>query len=305
MHVRVRPVLAVALAAGLVTAGVLAATHTNPAPINVSDSPAAGSVGTATPYPSKITVSGEAAVVADVDVTLTGLGGGFSDDLDVLLRSPAGTAVVLMSDAGDGNPVSGLTLKFDDSAGGMLPDEAPPTTGSYRPSNYGKSAAPFCADEPDPDTFPAPAPGPPYLPSLTGFTGTLANGEWRLYVVDDCRGDTAAIVGGWSLTIAGPTAVAVRDLTARVRGSAAELRWRTVSESRIVGFDVGRSGGGAAVKVNRKLIVAKRSGGTGGASYRLVDPRVRRGTSYTYRLEVVRADGSRSRGGIVALHTPR
>ena len=210
-----------------------------------------------------------------------------------------------MSDAGDGNPVSGLTLKFDDSAAATLPDEAPPVSGSYRPSNYARSAAPFCADEPNPDTFPAPAPAGPYLPNLTGFTGTLANGEWRLYVVDDCRGDTATIVGGWSLTIGAPTAVGVRDLTARLRGNTAELRWRTVSESRIVGFDVRRFGGGAAIKVNRKLIVAKRSRGTGGASYRLVDTRVRRGVSYTYRLQVVRPDGSRAGAGIVALRTPR
>src|SRR3712207_1957453 len=53
----------------------------------------------ARPFPSKATVTG-AGTITKVTVTLEGISHGCPIDLDVQLVSPAGTRVLLMSDAG-------------------------------------------------------------------------------------------------------------------------------------------------------------------------------------------------------------
>jgi hypothetical protein len=104
----------------LATATVaLAATFSNPAPITI---PPQG--GTATPYPSDITVSGLKGTVTDVNVTLSSLSHTFPDDVAVLLVGPGGQNVVLMSDSGCDLDVSNVTLIFDDEAATTLPDRA-------------------------------------------------------------------------------------------------------------------------------------------------------------------------------------
>jgi subtilisin-like proprotein convertase family protein len=296
----------IAVAGGAVAAAVFAASYSNGTPITVNDA-SAGSVATASPYPSTITVAGESTLVTDVNVKLAGFQHGFSDDFDVLLQSPSGAAVVLMSDAGDGNPVSGRTFLFDDSAGSTLPDESPPATGTYRPVNFGRSAAPYCHNEPDPDTFPDPAPAAPgggYPSALSTFNGTAANGDWKLFVVDDCHGDAGVVVSGWSITInSAPTAVGVRGLSGRALPGRVELRWRTAAETAIAGFNVFRTSNGLTKRLNARPIAAKHAGAANGATYRFVDRRVRPGASYTYRLQVVRLDGTRQNAGLVALRT--
>lgn len=294
----------VAVAAGGVATAITAAIHENPAAISVSDAPSAGTVGTAATYPSIITVSGESTYLSHVKVGLFGFSQGFSDDIDVLLQSPSGATVVLMSDAGDGNSVSGLNLTFDDSALNSLPDETPPSTGVYKPTNYGKSPAPACSSEPSPDVFPSPAPGGPYGSTLSVFNGALANGDWKLYVVDDCQGDVGFVANGWLLSLTStPTAVAVRTFTGRPLPAGAELTWRTATETDLAGFYLFRSGAGRTIRLNAKLIPAKHAGQSSGAAYRVVDRRTRTATSYTYRLQVVKLDGTRAGAGLVALRT--
>ena len=61
--------------------------------------------------------------------------------IDVLLVGPQGQAVVLLSDVGGANDVTNLTLTLDDDAAGSLPDEAPLTDGSWRPTNFETDAA--------------------------------------------------------------------------------------------------------------------------------------------------------------------
>ncbi|HET9494973.1 MAG TPA: kelch repeat-containing protein, partial [Chloroflexia bacterium] len=51
------------------------------------------------------------------------------------------------------------------------------------------------------DTFPSPAPAPPYGSSLSVFDGTPANGNWNLFVVDDLGGDSGQIAGGFCVDI--------------------------------------------------------------------------------------------------------
>jgi subtilisin-like proprotein convertase family protein len=185
----------------------LAVGGTEPAMTPVSDParmtiPAAGTgSGTgapAAPYPSTIEVSGVAGTVTSVAVTLATFSHAFPDDVDVLLVGPGGQKLILMSDAGGSPDVLNVTLTFDDNATRSLPDSTLIASGVYRPTNYGAI-----------DTFPAPAPAPPYLPPAPAGGATLAstfngidpNGAWSLYVVDDADGDVGAIADGWSLTI--------------------------------------------------------------------------------------------------------
>ena len=70
-----------------------------------------------------------------------------------------------------------------------MPDSTQILSGTYRPANYGTG-----------DTFPAPAPAPPYGSLLADFNGINPNGKWQLFVTDDAGGDSGNIAGGWSLS---------------------------------------------------------------------------------------------------------
>jgi hypothetical protein len=140
---------------------------------------------------------------------------------------------------------------------------------------------------------------------MQAFGSSPGSGTWSLYIVDDCRQTNTAtansFAGGWSLTFGPPTGVKVRSLNAVSAPGKVTVRWRTASEARILGFNVFRFAGAAKVKVNRTLVRAKVAGRPAGASYRLVDSRVRRGAAYTYRLQVVELDGTRLWAGSTTL----
>ena len=118
----------------------------------------------------------------------------FPDDVDILLVSPQGQKVTLLSDAGGNIPVNNVTLTFAPNATNLPPDTGPLVTRTYLPTNYaGLGTA---------DLFPSPAPGIPYTnSSLASFNGTDPNGVWSLYVVDDNSQDSGSIGGGWRLSI--------------------------------------------------------------------------------------------------------
>jgi subtilisin-like proprotein convertase family protein len=175
-----------------------AATFTNPASITIPDIS-----GTATPYPSTISVSGLGTVTGDVNARLIGFNHTFPEDVDVLLVSPTGASVVLMSDV-PGNPifcnndVTGVDLTFDDAAG-PIPSGATLASGTYRPTNSAFVDPVECGQAPDP--FVAPAPGGPYGSTLAVFNRTNPNGVWSLYVVDDAPFDSGSFASGWSLDV--------------------------------------------------------------------------------------------------------
>ncbi|MFK4835114.1 Ig-like domain repeat protein [Microbacterium sp. ZW T2_14] len=154
--------------------------------------------GTASPYPSNITVSGLTAPVSKVTATLNGVSHAVPVDLDVLLSGPVPTTnVLLMSDVGGTSPVNGATIVLDDAAAGPVP--TPLVTGTFRPTDDDADAA---------DTaFPAPAPAPSGATALAAFNGVNGNGVWSLWVLDDATGDAGSISGGWCLTFttASPT----------------------------------------------------------------------------------------------------
>jgi uncharacterized repeat protein (TIGR01451 family) len=144
--------------------------------------------GNASPYPSTIAVENVAGVISRVTVTLAGLSHTFPDDVDILLVGPGGQGVVLMSDAGGGNSLSGVTLTFDDAAAAALPDSTLITNGTCRPTNYPPAESFFTLT---PVTTNA---------QLAAFNGTDPNGLWALYVVDDTAGDSGSIAS-WRLAI--------------------------------------------------------------------------------------------------------
>lgn len=147
--------------------------------------------GPVSPYPSSITVGSLTGNVLRVTVTLNDVVHTFPDDLDVLLVGPGGQTVMLMSDAGGGNPVGGVNLTFSKDSGAVLPDAGQITSGTYRPTDY----------EPG-DVLPGAVPPGPYGSDLGIFAGTDPNGTWELYVSDDtaATGD-GSIGGGWVLIL--------------------------------------------------------------------------------------------------------
>ncbi len=149
----------------------------------------------ASPYPSVITVSGQTATVCRVTVTLNNISHPFPDDIDIVLVGPNGQGVLLMSDVGNADALSGVTLTLDDSAASSLPDAGAIASGTYKPTNYGSK------DDGRPDNFAAPAPVARFGTNLSGFSGIDPNGAWSLYVVDDEAVDAGAIAGGWSIAI--------------------------------------------------------------------------------------------------------
>ena len=304
----------VGMAAGALALAGFAGAESNPTAIVPPDAAGPGLVGSATP--SLITVTG-APIVDRLSVMLNGFSHTTPDDVDAEVIGPTGQRVVLMSDAGGVNPVSGLDLTFDD-IGNVLPDEGTLVSTVYMPANYGKTTSKASsANEADPDVFPLdpnslrPSDSMPRdgvrgsdrgssSNDLSTFNGTDPNGTWGLYVVDDSTGDTGSFAGGWTLAINTPvSAVGVARFAARTTAGRVTLSWKTGSQANALGFNVFRLGAGRSIRVNRNLVAAHV--GLGASTYRVVDKNVRAGASYTYRLQVVRADGSRAWSGFAAV----
>lgn len=292
-----------ALAALALVAVAAAGSYQNAAPIPVPD--AGGDFGSPTPNPVTSTVQvTEGGTVSAVSVTLAGVTSEAPDDLDVYLASPAGTKVMLWSDAGGDDtsgaspgaprpaplvPISSPTdVSFSDGAATGLPDEGPIAQGTYKPTDHPASNDFFCSGETDP--------AGPFGAGLSAFSGQPATGTWSLVLADDCVGFTSEVTSGWRLTLNAPTAAGVHGLTAVQARRGAVVRWRTSTEAATLGFDLYRSPGG---KLNRRLIPAKAAGSAGGAAYAYVDARAGRAASY--RLQLVRTDGSREWAGTAAL----
>jgi len=151
----------------------------------------ASTSGPAAPYPSVINVAGLGGNITNVIVRLNNLNHTFPDDLDVLLVTPAGQRILLMSDAGGSAGAVNLNLAFNAAAAGSLPDAGPLVSGTFLPTDFVAG-----------DAFPAPAPAGPYSLNLasTYVSAATQNGAWSLYVVDDFVGDFGSL-GSWALDI--------------------------------------------------------------------------------------------------------
>lgn len=153
----------------------------------------------ATPYPSRITLSGQAGVILDVAVNIVGFSHSYADDVGIVLIAPSGAAFLLQSGATNGF-ISNVSYTLVDSASTRLPDINPFTSGSYKPAGYytGKS---FVAPGPL-LAYSHPGPAGGFSATLAStFAGLNPNGVWSLYVADFSPGDTGSIQGGWCLAV--------------------------------------------------------------------------------------------------------
>lgn len=184
-----------AIAMSLACASAMGASFANTTVIGIT---AAAGI---TPYPSPITVAGLNGVISSAAVTLSNITHNVPDDLDILLVSPAGKKILLMSDAGGSGALSAVRLAFSDAAANPLPDSAQITAGTYRPTNYGTN-----------DTFNTPAPAAPYGTNFSALVGASPNGVWQLFVADDGPNGGFGSIAGWHLTlgIATPPVITVQ-----------------------------------------------------------------------------------------------
>ena len=181
--------------------GASAATFANSSPV------AFPAVGTANPYPSQITVTGQTAPIGDLNVNFNGFTHPAPGDLRVVLVGPGGSALLLLAcvggDGGATGAANNASLKLDDSSGIQLPGfPGNVTSGTYKPTNYCSPVPSF--PQPGPLTnYSNPGPGAGGTATLaTVFNGSSANGTWSLYVNDlFVGGGTGQFAGGWSLEI--------------------------------------------------------------------------------------------------------
>jgi subtilisin-like proprotein convertase family protein len=183
--------LATALVSLGVTAGSASAvttTFSNSTPTTIPD------LGTATPYPSTINVSGFAGNVQKVTATLHDFHHTYPNDLQVLLVGPSGTNSLLMGHVGGSDDPGIITLSFDQDSPFALNSSDTAVAGTFRPSQ----------DAGEVVAMPPPAPGGPTYPAdLSLFNGQPANGEWKLFIEDQVTGDEG-LVARWSLNITAP-----------------------------------------------------------------------------------------------------
>jgi large repetitive protein len=145
------------------------------------------------PYPSAISVSGEAGTIVNATATLLDVSGGPTKDLDVLLVGPGGSTLLLSDICSAGGVIpdfAGQDYTFDDGAPAPMLEtcSAAPGSGAYKPTNFDTA-----------DSFPSVP--PPYPIGLANVRGTSPNGLWSLFVVDDTYPDPVTIDGGWRLNL--------------------------------------------------------------------------------------------------------
>jgi subtilisin-like proprotein convertase family protein len=170
----------------LTAMGLTTTTFSNTGAITIPTS------GVAAPYPSNIAVSGLPTTGVTVkSVSLNNINHTWASDISILLQSPTGQNVILMSSAAGGTAITSRNYTFDDAAAAGLTSAAP--SGTYKPTNNSTTR-----------NWPAPGPGVVVQgtnPLLSSFTGD-PNGTWKLYVFDAATPDAGNINGGYSITFA-------------------------------------------------------------------------------------------------------
>ena len=168
-------------------------TFTNTSNICPPDNNTTGSTST-------INATGFTNNIASVTVNIPNIDHTWYDDLDIMLISPTGQRIILMSDCGGDNNPSNNNRNYVFIQGGIaLSDGAQPTaSGNVSPTNFAA------------DTWPD---GAPTITLMNQFIGN-PNGNWTLRVIDDAAGDTGCLINGWSITITEVLAPTITSLGA-------------------------------------------------------------------------------------------
>lgn len=109
-----------------------------------------------------------------------------------------------------------------------------------------------------------------------------------------------------SIELQNTTAVNVGGLGATVNAKGkVEVKWRTLSESQIAGFNVWREvGNGKWKQLNKHLKQAKHAGAVQGAKYQFTNRKVKQGETYHYKIEVKYLDSHSEWTNVVQVKTP-
>lgn len=185
------------------TPGVIYAPFANTTALTPADN--FGSTATST-----IAVSGVSGTITGITITLNDIDHTAAFDLNVLVVGPGGQALTLWSDGRSDDDFIDANVTIDDAGAAPGTINVGAITGnvSFAPSNYpGQGGACAVSDAAEPDDYPTPGPGTTYtnLGTLTaafvGLSGANVNGNWNIFVVDDCTIDTGGINGGWAINI--------------------------------------------------------------------------------------------------------
>lgn len=186
---RMLNIVACVVAIFALTTPSFAVVFTNPATITINDATA---IGNSSAYPSGIAVSGRVGTTTNISVTLNNTNSTFPDDVDMLLVSPTGANLIIVSDTGGSDDMTNTTITLDDAGVPTIPDATRWITNTtYKPTNIGAG-----------DIFNAPAPAPSANTTFAAaFNGADPNGTWNLFFVDDLGADMSLLGNGWSLTV--------------------------------------------------------------------------------------------------------
>ena len=189
---RAHAVLTAAAAATVLLAGTgTSAADINRTPIAI---PLIGTQGTASPYPSSITVDpvGGPAETGQISLTLHAVTHPCPQDLAVLLVH-GDEKWLLMNNAGGCRPLQGTTIEFVSNP--ALPLITATPVGVPFPE-FIRVQPSFAGPQPTP---PPPFPAGGVLTSGMPTAITPLAGTWDLYVIDQGGNNRGVIAGGWSL----------------------------------------------------------------------------------------------------------
>ncbi|MCC7165748.1 MAG: hypothetical protein IT331_24840, partial [Anaerolineae bacterium] len=110
-----------------------------------------------------------------------------------------------------------------------------------------------------------------------------------------------------------PTAVTLANFSARfnAKKQVVRVKWVTGTEIQVVGFNVWRQVKSAEnpvprawKQINKQLLAAKNAGGIAGASYSHSYKKVQPGKRYSYRVEIVKTDGTSEWSDVIKVKIP-
>ncbi len=145
------------------------------------------------PYPASIVVSGITLTPTKLTASLNSITMENPRRTGVVLGAPNNKGVVLMNWAGgdDANPVTNLTLTFDDSSTNALSIN-PLTSGTYHPTDVNGGRLTL--------SMPSPAPSAPYTTNLSDLI-TSTNGSYSLFVKAVFTSYALVFSNGWTLNM--------------------------------------------------------------------------------------------------------